>query len=147
MIPIILTSIPSQTISPVGIPAAVAAGMPLTRALQTAAMVVRLPELRAEFLAIAERVATGSPLAAALAESRRLDPYLAWSAAAGELQEEQATLMLDAAEALEGQVQDRVDHALRMTEPWALLAVGALVALGLASFWWPLYATISGIQP
>ena len=124
-----------------------AAGMPLTRALQTAAGVVRLPELRAEFLAVAERVAAGSPLAAALAEGRRLDPYLAWSAAAGELQEEQATLMLEAAEALEGQVQDRVEHALRMTEPWALLAVGALVALGLASFWWPLYATISGIQP
>lgn len=122
-----------------------AAGLDVPEALRRAGTVVRHPALQEEFRGVAERVDAGSTLAEALAEGPSLDPWLAWSAAAGQAREELGVLMLEAADALDAQVERRVEHTLRMTEPWAMLSVGVLVLLGLVAFWFPFYAGISGV--
>lgn len=119
------------------------AGVELPRALRQAAPVVTMPAVGREVERVADRVDRGSTLAEALAESPLLDSYLAWSAAAGEEREELAGLMLDSADHLEAQVQRRTEHSLRMAGPWAMLAVGGLVVLGLLAFWVPFYGSVS----
>jgi len=122
-----------------------AAGVELPRALRQAGSVVLSPSVRQELDRVAERVDRGSTLAEALAESDLLDSQLAWSAAAGDEREELACQMLDAAESLDQQVERRTEHSLRMAGPWALGAVGVLVALGLVAFWAPFYNSLSAM--
>ncbi len=123
-----------------------AAGVDLPAALRRAAEVVGMPRVRQEVDRVAERVERGSNLAEALAESPLLDSHLAWSAASGDQREELACLMLDSADDLDEAVRRRTEHALRMAGPWALLAVGLLVALGLVAFWAPFYASAGAIR-
>jgi len=54
--------------------------------------------------------------------------------------------MLDSADDLDESVRRRTEHSLRMAGPWALLAVGLLVALGLVAFWAPFYASAGAIR-
>jgi type II secretory pathway component PulF len=122
-----------------------AAGVELPRALRQAGSVALMPSVHQELDRVGERVDRGSTLAEALAESPLLDSHLAWSAAAGDEREELACQMLDAAESLDQQVERRTEHSLRMAGPWALGAVGVLVALGLVAFWAPFYNSLGAL--
>ncbi len=123
-----------------------AAGVELPKALRQAALVVGMPRIRQEVDLVTERVERGANLAEALAESPLLDSYLAWSAASGDEREELACLMFDSADYLDGVVQRRTEHSLRMAGPWALLAAGLLVALGILAFWAPFYSSAGAIR-
>lgn len=122
-----------------------AAGVDVPRAARMAAETVDLPGLRNELLRCAERMDRGSTLAESLAEASRLEPVLAWTAAAGEDREDLAPLFLDAADLLDREVDRASLQVVRLAEPVALAAVGLLVACGLLLFWVPFQAGVRGL--
>lgn len=121
------------------------AGVEVPKALRLSSGAVELPWLREDLEAAGTELDRGRSLAEALAERPRLDPMLAWTAAAGEDREELAPLFLDAADVLDREVDRQAAQVVRLTEPVALVAVGLLVMLGLVAFWWPFYRATSGI--
>lgn len=121
------------------------AGVEVPKAVRLSAGVVELPWLREDLAAVGAELDRGSSLGEALAERPRLDPMLAWTAAAGEEREELAPLFLDAADLLDREVDRQSAQVVRLAEPVALVAVGLLVASGLAAFWWPFYQAVGGV--
>jgi type II secretory pathway component PulF len=122
------------------------AGIALPDALREAAAIVTVGTLRVAVERLAPRVERGEPLSRVLETQRGLDPLLAWAASAGEARENLAAAFLEAAAALDAHLDRRIDVALRLAQPWALVGVGGGIACALLLFWQPFYATIGALQ-
>jgi general secretion pathway protein F len=125
-----------------GVGSLLAADVPLPQALEQTASIMTAAALRREVTTLAERVRRGDQLSQALAACPRLDPLLALAASGGEQIEDVAAAMLDAADALDHQIDRRTQYYLDLAQPWALMAVGVLVLLVLLVFWGPFYELV-----
>jgi len=104
-----------------------AAGVPILKALQTAADTLHNRAMRADALDALVLVREGSPLASALAGKKRFPGLLAMFARLGE-QTGQLPLMLQrAAQQLANEVQRRAMALATVLEPLLIVAMGALV--------------------
>lgn len=105
------------------------AGVPILRALQTAAHTLHNRALRADALEACARVREGAPLGSALAARKRFPAMLPVFARLGE-QTGQLPPMLDrAAQQLSGEVQRRALALATALEPALVVAMGAVVML------------------
>jgi len=122
-----------------------AAGYLLPDALDRAATLPEDLDTRHAVHSLGDACRKGESPSQALSSRRHLDPALARAAADGEEREDLATALLDAADALDRQVDRRAAHHLRMAEPWSLLAVGLLVLIAVLLFWGPYYTALPTI--
>jgi len=105
------------------------AGVPILRALQTAAETLNNQSMRADALDALVLVREGAPLASALASKKRFPPLLPMFARLGE-QTGQLPAMLDrAAEQLSAEVQRRAMHMATILEPLLIVGMGVVVML------------------
>lgn len=106
-----------------------AAGVPILRALQTAAETLNNQAMRADALDALVLVREGAPLASALASKKRFPPLVSMFARLGE-QTGQLPAMLDrAAEQLGAEVQRRAMHMATILEPLLIVGMGLVVML------------------
>lgn len=106
-----------------------AAGVPILRALQTAAETLNNQAMRADALDALVLVREGAPLASALASKKRFPPLVSMFARLGE-QTGQLPAMLDrAAEQLGAEVQRRAMHLATILEPLLIVGMGLVVML------------------
>ena len=106
-----------------------AAGVPILRALQTAAETLNNQAMRADALDALVLVREGAPLASALASKKRFPPLVSMFARLGE-QTGQLPAMLDrAAEQLSAEVQRRAMHMATILEPLLIVGMGVVVML------------------
>jgi general secretion pathway protein F len=105
------------------------AGVPLLRALQTAAQTLRNHALRADAEAVVGLVREGAPLAAALATQKRLRGLLVTFARLGEQTGQLSPLLQRAAQQLAGDVQRRALRLATLLEPALIIAMGVIVLL------------------
>ena len=106
-----------------------AAGVPILRALQTAAETLNNTAMRADALDALVLVREGAPLASALASKKRFPPLVSMFARLGE-QTGQLPAMLDrAAEQLGAEVQRRAMHMATILEPLLIVGMGLVVML------------------
>jgi general secretion pathway protein F len=106
-----------------------AAGVPILRALQTAAETLNNQAMRADALDALVLVREGAPLASALASKKRFPPLVSMFARLGE-QTGQLPAMLDrAAEQLGAEVQRRAMHMATILEPLLIVGMGVVVML------------------
>ena len=105
------------------------AGVPILRALQTAAETLHNQALRADALAALVLVREGAPLASALASKKRFPSLVSMFARLGE-QTGQLPAMLDrAARQLGEEVQRRAMHMATILEPLLIVGMGLVVML------------------
>lgn len=105
------------------------AGVPILRALQTAAETLNNQAMRADALDALVLVREGAPLASALASKKRFPPLVSMFARLGE-QTGQLPAMLDrAAEQLSAEVQRRAMHMATIFEPLLIVGMGVVVML------------------
>ncbi|MES2841663.1 MAG: type II secretion system inner membrane protein GspF [Pseudomonadota bacterium] len=105
------------------------AGVPILRALQTAAETLNNEAMRADALDALVLVREGAPLASALASKKRFPPLVSMFARLGE-QTGQLPAMLDrAAEQLSAEVQRRAMHMATILEPLLIVGMGVVVML------------------
>jgi len=105
------------------------AGVPILRALQTAAETLNNQAMRADALDTLVLVREGAPLASALASKKRFPPLVAMFARLGE-QTGQLPLMLGRAAAqLSAEVQRRAMHLATILEPLLIVGMGGVVML------------------
>jgi general secretion pathway protein F len=105
------------------------AGVPILRALQTAAETLNNQAMRADALDALVLVREGAPLASALASKKRFPPLVSMFARLGE-QTGQLPAMLDrAAEQLGAEVQRRAMHMATILEPLLIVGMGLVVML------------------
>ena len=105
------------------------AGVPILRALQTAAETLNNQAMRADALDALVLVREGAPLASALASKKRFPPLVSMFARLGE-QTGQLPAMLDrAAEQLSAEVQRRAMHMATILEPLLIVGTGVVVML------------------
>jgi general secretion pathway protein F len=103
------------------------AGVPILRALQTAAETLSNRAMRAESLEALVLVREGAPLAMALSQKKRFPGLLPMFARLGE-QTGQLPLMLQrAAQQLSGEVQRRAIALATVLEPLLIVAMGGVV--------------------
>lgn len=106
-----------------------AAGVPILRALQTAAETLSNRAMREDALDALVLVREGAPLASAMASKKRFPPLVAMFARLGE-QTGQLPLMLQrAATQLGAEVQRRAMHLATLLEPLLIVVMGAVVML------------------
>ena len=106
-----------------------AAGVPILKALQTAAETLNNQAMRADALDALVLVREGAPLASALASKKRFPPLVSMFARLGE-QTGQLPAMLDrAAEQLGAEVQRRAMHLATILEPLLIVGMGLVVML------------------
>jgi len=105
------------------------AGVPILRALQTAAETLSNRALRADALDALVLVREGAPLAVALAQKKRFPPLLAMFARLGEQTGQLPTMLQRAASQLGSEVQRRAMQLATLLEPLLIVAMGALVML------------------
>ena len=107
----------------------VGAGVPILKALQTAAQTLSNMSLREHAMQAIELVREGAPLASALAQNKRLPGVLSMFARLGE-QTGQLPLMLShAAEHLGEEVQRRAMQLATLLEPLLIVIMGLVVML------------------
>ena len=106
----------------------------LPRACGWAALAVRHPQVKAEALALEEKLRAGSSLGQAL-ERNDWDPLIGWAASAGEEHDTLAAALHEAARVLETNLQEEMATTLAWLQPAALALIGGLVLLTLAVFW------------
>ncbi len=105
------------------------AGVPILRALQTAAETLNNQAMRADALDALVLVREGAPLASALASKKCFPPLVSMFARLGE-QTGQLPAMLDrAAEQLGAEVQRRAMHMATILEPLLIVGMGVVVML------------------
>ncbi|WP_332748841.1 type II secretion system inner membrane protein GspF [Hydrogenophaga sp.] len=105
------------------------AGVPILRALQTAAETLNNQAMRADALDALVLVREGAPLASALASKKRFPPLVSMFSRLGE-QTGQLPAMLDrAAEQLSAEVQRRAMHLATILEPLLIVGMGVVVML------------------
>lgn len=106
-----------------------AAGVPILRALQTAAETLSNRSMRADALDALVLVREGAPLASALASKKRFPPLVAMFARLGEQTGQLPTMLQRAAEQLSAEVQRRAMHLATVLEPLLIVAMGVVVML------------------
>jgi general secretion pathway protein F len=106
-----------------------AAGVPILRALQTAAETLSNQAMRADALDALVLVREGAPLASALASKKRFPPLLAMFARMGEQTGQLPAMLGRAARQLGAEVQRRALHLATILEPLLIVGMGAVVML------------------
>lgn len=135
-------SLASQSLWARAMGSLLAAGVPVPEALEQALPVVSCSELKSELTSAVQEVRRGTPLGDALGRCSKLESYLVWG-----LQGEQpAALILEGADALERELEMRVQTQMRLMLPRALLVVGVLSTLALVSFWLPFYGSVVNLR-
>ncbi|MBY0463667.1 MAG: type II secretion system inner membrane protein GspF [Burkholderiales bacterium] len=105
------------------------AGVPILKALQTAAETLHNRAMRADALDALVLVREGSPLASALASKKRFPGLLAMFARLGEQTGQLPVMLLRAATQLGNEVQRRAMQLATILEPLLIVAMGAVVML------------------
>jgi general secretion pathway protein F len=106
-----------------------AAGVPILRALQTAAETLSNQAMRADALDALVLVREGAPLASALASKKRFPPLLAMFARLGEQTGQLPAMLGRAAEQLGTEVQRRAMQLATILEPLLIVGMGLVVML------------------
>ncbi|WP_066257981.1 type II secretion system inner membrane protein GspF [Hydrogenophaga flava] len=106
-----------------------AAGVPILRALQTAAETLSNRSMRADALDALVLVREGAPLASALASKKRFPPLVAMFARLGEQTGQLPVMLQRAAVQLGAEVQRRAMHLATILEPLLIVAMGVVVML------------------
>ncbi|MGM9426892.1 type II secretion system inner membrane protein GspF [Hydrogenophaga sp. MI9] len=105
------------------------AGVPILRALQTAAETLSNRAMRADALDALVLVREGAPLASALASKKRFPPLVAMFARLGEQTGQLPVMLQRAAAQLGAEVQRRAMHMATILEPLLIVVMGAVVML------------------
>lgn len=105
------------------------AGVPILRALQTAAETLNNRALREDALDALVRVREGAPLASALAAHKRFPPLLSMFARLGEQTGQLPQMLQRAAEQLAAEVQRRAMALATILEPLLIVGMGVVVML------------------
>lgn len=105
------------------------AGVPILRALQTAADTLHNRALRADALDALVRVREGAPLASALAAHQRFPGLLPMFARLGEQTGQLPAMLQRAAQQLSGEVQRRALRLATLLEPLLIVGMGLVVML------------------
>ena len=105
------------------------AGVPILRALQTAAETLSNQAMRADALDALVLVREGAPLASALASKKRFPPLVAMFARLGEQTGQLPTMLGRAAQQLSAEVQRRAMHLATILEPLLIVGMGLVVML------------------
>jgi general secretion pathway protein F len=105
------------------------AGVPILRALQTAAETLSNRAMRADALDALVLVREGAPLASALASKKRFPPLVAMFARLGEQTGKLPVMLQRAANQLGAEVQRRAMHLATILEPLLIVAMGVVVML------------------
>lgn len=105
------------------------AGVPILRALQTAADTLNNRALRSDALDALVMVREGAPLAAALASKKRFPGLLPLFARLGEQTGQLPTMLQRAAEQLSAEVQRRALRLATLLEPLLIVVMGVVVLL------------------
>jgi len=106
-----------------------AAGVPILRALQTAAETLNNRALRSDALDALVLVREGAPLASALASKKRFPPLLSMFARLGEQTGQLPVMLQRAADQLSSEVQRRAMHLATVLEPLLIVGMGLIVML------------------
>ncbi len=106
-----------------------AAGVPILKALQTAADTLHNRAMRADALDALVLVREGSPLASALAGKKRFPGLLAMFARLGEQTGQLPVMLQRAAQQLGNEVQRRALQLATLLEPLLIVAMGGVVML------------------
>ncbi|MFP5324083.1 MAG: type II secretion system inner membrane protein GspF [Gammaproteobacteria bacterium] len=105
------------------------AGVPILKALQTAAETLSNQAMRADALDALVLVREGAPLASAFGSKKRFPPLVAMFARLGEQTGQLPTMLQRAAEQLSAEVQRRAMHLATVLEPLLIVAMGVVVML------------------
>lgn len=105
------------------------AGVPILRALQTAADTLSNKAMQADALDALVLVREGAPLAAAIGSKRRFPPLVAMFARLGEQTGQLPTMLQRAAAQLSAEVQRRAMHLATILEPLLIVGMGIVVML------------------
>ena len=106
-----------------------ASGVPILRALQTAAETLNNQAMRADALDALVLVREGAPLASAMASKKRFPPLVAMFARLGEQTGQLPTMLQRAAQQLSAEVQRRAMHLATILEPLLIVSMGLVVML------------------
>ena len=107
----------------------VGAGVPILKALQTAAQTLSNMSLREHAMQAIEFVREGAPLASALAQNKRLPGVLSMFARLGEQTGQLPQMLSHAAEHLGEEVQRRAMQLATLLEPLLIVIMGLVVML------------------
>ena len=107
----------------------VGAGVPMLRALQSAAQTLSNRALRADAMLAIDLVREGAPLASALSQNKRLPSLLSMFARLGEQTGRLPEMLRHAANHLSNEVQRRAMQLATWLEPLLSVAMGAVVLL------------------
>ena len=107
----------------------VGAGVPMLKALQTAAQTLSNTALRANAMQAIELVREGAPLASALSQNKRLPGLLSMFARLGEQTGQLPQMLQHAAKHLSEEVQRRAMQLATILEPLLIVTMGAVVML------------------
>ena len=106
-----------------------AAGVPILRALQTAAETLSNTAMRADALDALVMVREGAPLASALASKKRFPALVSMFARLGEQTGQLPAMLSRAADQLSAEVQRRAMHMATILEPLLIVTMGVVVML------------------
>ncbi|MGE0350699.1 type II secretion system inner membrane protein GspF [Hydrogenophaga sp.] len=106
-----------------------AAGVPILRALQTAAETLSNQAMRADALDALVLVREGAPLASALGSKKRFPPLVSMFARLGEQTGQLPAMLERAARQLGDEVQRRAMHMATILEPLLIVGMGLVVML------------------
>ncbi|WP_137919073.1 type II secretion system inner membrane protein GspF [Hydrogenophaga sp. 2FB] len=106
-----------------------AAGVPILRALQTAADTLSNQAMRADALDAQVLVREGAPLASALGSKKRFPPLVSMFARLGEQTGQLPAMLERAAKQLGDEVQRRAMHMATILEPLLIVGMGLVVML------------------
>jgi general secretion pathway protein F len=107
----------------------VGAGVPMLKALQTAAHTLSNTALRAHAMQVIDLVREGAPLASALSQDKRLPALLAMFARLGEQTGQLPQMLQHAADHLNQEVQRRAMQLATILEPLLIVTMGVVVML------------------
>jgi general secretion pathway protein F len=107
----------------------VGAGVPILKALQTAAQTLSNMALREHAIQAIELVREGAPLASALSQNKRLPGVLSMFARLGEQTGQLPQMLSHAAEHLSEEVQRRAMQLATLLEPLLIVTMGLVVML------------------
>jgi len=105
------------------------AGVPILKALQTAAETLSNRAMRADALDALVLVREGAPLASALASKKRFPPLVSMFARLGEQTGQLPSMLGRAAAQLSAEVQRRAMHMATVLEPLLIVSMGLIVML------------------
>ncbi|MFN3493946.1 MAG: type II secretion system F family protein, partial [Hydrogenophaga sp.] len=105
------------------------AGVPILRALQTAAETLSNTAMRADALDALVMVREGAPLASALASKKRFPALVSMFARLGEQTGQLPAMLGRAADQLSAEVQRRAMHMATILEPLLIVTMGVVVML------------------